>query len=1380
MALFVAKFRELSPQHFAMFFFMLVTGLRPSSVRPLRRRGAECDVDWKNGRLRVRRSHTIGEEVIRPAHASPTRSCVPAIESGVTIALGAMLGAVSGALDARTGLGAAKGSISFGVVTALPKEFVAMEAMLEQAEEYVSPAGRVYAIGTVPAKGGGTHRVAVILGDQGTNAASYFATVLTEDFPEVYAVLMVGIAGAIPHPEKLERHVRLGDIVVSGEGGVVQYDFLKEHASHVEERFPPRPPDGRLLASAQRLQVGALKGKRPWMQFVARGAHLPDAKRPPVDDDRLAHTVNRDEWVEHPHDPRLPGEPRVFLGKVACANRLLKNPVLRDAIRDHYSAMAVEMEGSGVAEVTWHNTMGFMIVRGTCDYCDGNKGDAWQGHAAILAAAYARALLEETPPVPLREAMRQVRIAAPSDAALRDLGKRLLSAATPPSLLALFSDAAAEARAAIQALERVARIVSSSSSSSSTKKSVRELFDAEGHHLVLGAPGSGKTFALWHAASECLDGASAIPLYLPMSTFDSWAEAEATIRSAAGAVDLDATLSDQRVRVVLDGWTEFAAAHPTEVSPCMRRLASSRVLANGRSGNTADSRFTPWDLEHLSTTAIHDTLRAVFPSQVTPSGALDELLRLPLALALHILRGGAVVLPGELLANMHRHLSDGMPSSFDAILCGAVASVELEGGTRSTKRLRNEIRERANAAGLANAEQLLEQLGTLDVRRSAVVPLHDLYWSWLAGRGILNESRVEEALGNLSTRECIELALQSDEPVAPRFTDAARTNDIVLAERLVTSEKRGTDARRRLQEQLDRMLLNARLPVRSRAALAALHSENESLIRRALKVITELRDAGVYLPVFEATLRPEHLFPYRGVVAEWVGSHGSDLIVDAVAKRGGPEWAPWVQQLAHDGKISEACAVGTLLACEGRLTTWTTERLELVFENRRETHRLRAAAARGTNLELARWLAERFEKFMGEGDSRFLELRNVFVGCGDDRVFARLLERFPTVPPQAQTQLGYTITARGEPWLARFQRVALSSCHEADHHELLAAPSSEIDDATARSWIDAGYGELGWRVLASRGDGDIAEQLVRALPMSFDGVVSSASLSAMRYLKNPPTTLIDEIWSRLRGTIHPKLMEQVLYALSSDRARGVPSMVAQLSRAPSFLPTYHLMRFLQLLQSWERETSLQLRVAAGDQDIGFLEWVLDRRLRAEPTDAFLRLHLRSFGSRIVPTLLKRFEAGDSTVVELIKTAGAVSSFHQGLVDHLFSSGESGSIPTLFAECLDTFPEAVLLRLIEMPTVDDRVLGRALADRPSPSHAHAHAALVKRALAKPIDIWLLRDLARLFRVYPKETLAGMLESVCVQSGDRIWFIREVEVATGQLLLNENAEWRNGLS
>ena len=62
---FVSKFRELYPQHFGMLYLGLVTGLRPSTLRPLRRRGPECDVQWEQGRLFVRRSHSLGEEVMK-------------------------------------------------------------------------------------------------------------------------------------------------------------------------------------------------------------------------------------------------------------------------------------------------------------------------------------------------------------------------------------------------------------------------------------------------------------------------------------------------------------------------------------------------------------------------------------------------------------------------------------------------------------------------------------------------------------------------------------------------------------------------------------------------------------------------------------------------------------------------------------------------------------------------------------------------------------------------------------------------------------------------------------------------------------------------------------------------------------------------------------------------------------------------------------------------------------------------------------------------------------------------------------------------------------------------------------------------------------------
>jgi integrase len=61
---FLDKMRELYPQHFAMAALGFATGLRPSSMRPLRRSGPTPDVLWDEGVIFVRRSHTVGAEVM--------------------------------------------------------------------------------------------------------------------------------------------------------------------------------------------------------------------------------------------------------------------------------------------------------------------------------------------------------------------------------------------------------------------------------------------------------------------------------------------------------------------------------------------------------------------------------------------------------------------------------------------------------------------------------------------------------------------------------------------------------------------------------------------------------------------------------------------------------------------------------------------------------------------------------------------------------------------------------------------------------------------------------------------------------------------------------------------------------------------------------------------------------------------------------------------------------------------------------------------------------------------------------------------------------------------------------------------------------------------
>lgn len=61
---FMALAWEKYPQHYAMIFLGMVTGLRPSSLRPLRRKGPEADLDWTTGELLVRRSHSRKQKIM--------------------------------------------------------------------------------------------------------------------------------------------------------------------------------------------------------------------------------------------------------------------------------------------------------------------------------------------------------------------------------------------------------------------------------------------------------------------------------------------------------------------------------------------------------------------------------------------------------------------------------------------------------------------------------------------------------------------------------------------------------------------------------------------------------------------------------------------------------------------------------------------------------------------------------------------------------------------------------------------------------------------------------------------------------------------------------------------------------------------------------------------------------------------------------------------------------------------------------------------------------------------------------------------------------------------------------------------------------------------
>lgn len=291
-----------------------------------------------------------------------------------------------------------------GLITALPKEYVALKVLLKNQWAYDVPgrgAGRRYLVGEVPATQGGRHTVVLALADMGNNIAATRAALLLEHFPQINSIIMVGIAGGIPQPARPDEHVRLGDIVVSNQGGVILYDFDKETVDQIIHRHPPRPPSATLLEAVRLLEATELQKERPWLKFIDQGLNQLEISRPATEVDVLTSSTDPTQVISHPEDPgRLEGQPRIHIGPIASANKLLKNPLKRDELRDRFGVKAVEMEASGIADATWNHEVGYLVVRGICDYCDANKGDDWQAYAAIAAAAYTRALLESMPEQP--------------------------------------------------------------------------------------------------------------------------------------------------------------------------------------------------------------------------------------------------------------------------------------------------------------------------------------------------------------------------------------------------------------------------------------------------------------------------------------------------------------------------------------------------------------------------------------------------------------------------------------------------------------------------------------------------------------------------------------------------------------------------------------------------------------------------------------------------------------------------------------------------------------------------------------------------------------------------------------------------------------------
>lgn len=341
------------------------------------------------------------------------------------------------------------------IICALPLEYDAVTCAFDEfwdsdGDEYRRAAGdpNSYTTGRI----GHYNVVLALLPHMGKVNAASAATSMRSSYTELRLVLLVGICGGYPVDGK--RNLFLGDVVISET--VLQYDFGRLYPDGFERKDTYQDRLGKPNKEVRNL-LSILRTDRAKSRLEDRTAAILDEIQstacwhkysyPGQSNDQLFRSGRRhkhykstdcvchyggssqtdpvcaetrtkscDELgcvTEHSivrvRSSDQPTQPAIHVGIVASGDMVLKSALDRDRLHKETGAIAFEMEGAGI----WDEAP-CIVVKAICDYADSHKNKSWQDYAAAVAAAAAKALLEQyiRTDKPIREEAEAVSTAA--------------------------------------------------------------------------------------------------------------------------------------------------------------------------------------------------------------------------------------------------------------------------------------------------------------------------------------------------------------------------------------------------------------------------------------------------------------------------------------------------------------------------------------------------------------------------------------------------------------------------------------------------------------------------------------------------------------------------------------------------------------------------------------------------------------------------------------------------------------------------------------------------------------------------------------------------------------------------------------------------------
>eukprot|EP00106_Octopus_bimaculoides_P008389 XP_014775831.1 PREDICTED: uncharacterized protein LOC106873116 [Octopus bimaculoides] len=237
-------------------------------------------------------------------------------------------------------------------------------------------------------------------------------------FSYVEHVILVGVGGAVPHFSDFNKHVRLGDVVVSTpvdrSGSLyvhcqraekipnsIGYSYVTQSWSSTNQNFQKAVEN--LKCTVERNPTIA----KPWDPYIEEGRDLleseeSDFNRPSIMRDKLFATQPNGTVVQYEHpkpsgshfQSYTEGQVTIRYGVIGSGKMVTQNDKMRKDFAQLNGIKAFDSEFDAVLDsLEGSRNCSFLVIRGMADYTDGTGKKGWQPYAALVAAAYMKSLL---------------------------------------------------------------------------------------------------------------------------------------------------------------------------------------------------------------------------------------------------------------------------------------------------------------------------------------------------------------------------------------------------------------------------------------------------------------------------------------------------------------------------------------------------------------------------------------------------------------------------------------------------------------------------------------------------------------------------------------------------------------------------------------------------------------------------------------------------------------------------------------------------------------------------------------------------------------------------------------------------------------------------